>query len=118
MLDLVTFTVSVVIETVDARQFAVAEPCIEALAIVKEKLNVPVHFVHVRRLCFRWSVPNLLHFSQTSGAKMFSSHVGMDQSGFLNDDGDVYETMSALNTTHPVMKQVFIFVPHLLCSRF
>jgi hypothetical protein len=26
--------------------------------------------------------------------------------------------MSALNTTHPVMKQVFIFVPHLLCSRF
>ncbi|KAF9073407.1 hypothetical protein BDP27DRAFT_1216127, partial [Rhodocollybia butyracea] len=84
---IVSNSISVVIETVDARQFAVAEPCIEALAIVKEKLNVPVHFVH------------------TSGAKMFSSHVGMDQSGFLNDDGDVYGTVSALNTTHPVMKQ-------------
>ncbi|KAJ4467210.1 hypothetical protein C8J55DRAFT_233175 [Lentinula edodes] len=79
--------VSIVIETVDARQFAVAKPCIEALAVVKGRLNVPVHFVH------------------TSGAKMFSSHVGIDQSNLLNDDGDVYNTMAELNTRHPVMKQ-------------
>ncbi|KIK66786.1 hypothetical protein GYMLUDRAFT_37908 [Collybiopsis luxurians FD-317 M1] len=81
-------SISIVIETVDARQFAVAQPCIEALAVVKDKLDVPVHFVH------------------TSGAKMFSSHVGVDQSGFLNDDdGDVYNTMAGLDTRHPVMKK-------------
>ncbi|KAJ3740587.1 NAD-P-binding protein [Lentinula detonsa] len=80
-------SVSVVLETVDARQFAVAKPFIEALTIVKERLNVPVHFIH------------------TSGAKMFSSHVGVDQSTFLKDDGDVYATMARLDTRHPVMKQ-------------
>jgi len=80
-------SISVVIETVDARQFSVAKPFVEALAVVKENLSVPVHFVH------------------TSGAKMFSSHVGVDQSGFLNDDSDVYDTMAKLDTQHPVMKQ-------------
>ncbi|KAJ4477469.1 NAD-P-binding protein [Lentinula aciculospora] len=79
--------VSIVIETVDARQFAVAQPFIEALSVVKERHNVPVHFIH------------------TSGAKMFSSHVGVDQSNFLNDDGEVYSTIAGLDTRHPVMKQ-------------
>ncbi|KAE9398838.1 NAD-P-binding protein [Gymnopus androsaceus JB14] len=80
-------SISVVIETVDARQFAVAKPCVEALAIVKEKLDVPVHFIH------------------TSGAKMFSSHVGVDQSAFLNDDDNVYDTIAKVDARHPVMKQ-------------
>ncbi|KAJ3711978.1 hypothetical protein C8R42DRAFT_728293 [Lentinula raphanica] len=80
-------SVSVVIETVDARHFPVAKHFIEALCTVKERLGVPVHFVH------------------TSGAKMFSSHVGVDQTSFLNDDGDVYNTVAGLDTRHPVMKQ-------------
>ncbi|KAF5389067.1 hypothetical protein D9757_004992 [Collybiopsis confluens] len=80
-------SISIVIETVDARLFTVAQPCIEALAVVKEKLSVPVHFVH------------------TSGAKMHSSQVGIDQSGFLNDDGDVYNTLARVDTQHPVMKK-------------
>lgn len=41
---------------------------------------------------------------------MFSSHVGIDQSNFLNDDGDVYNTMAELDTRHPVMKQVRIWI--------
>ncbi|KAJ3775645.1 NAD-P-binding protein [Lentinula raphanica] len=80
-------SVSVVIETVDARHFPVAKHFIEALCTVKERLGVPVHFIH------------------TSGAKMFSSHVGVDQTSFLNDDGDVYTTVAGLDTRHPVMKQ-------------
>lgn len=39
---------------------------------------------------------------------MFSSHVGVDQSVFLNDDDNVYDTIAKVDARHPVMKQVRI----------
>ena len=39
---------------------------------------------------------------------MFSSHVGVDQSAFLNDDDNVYGTIAKVDARHPVMKQVRI----------
>ncbi|KAJ3739347.1 hypothetical protein DFH05DRAFT_548017 [Lentinula detonsa] len=86
-MSIMALVVSVVLETVDARQFAVAKPFIEALTIVKERLNVPVHFIH------------------TSGPRCSLVMSEVDQSTFLKDDGDVYATMARLDTRHPVMKQ-------------
>ncbi|KAF9462316.1 NAD-P-binding protein [Collybia nuda] len=82
---LVKYSITVVIQSADAFNFAPGKAFINGLKAVKNKLGKEVHYIH------------------TSGAKLFSSHVGIHQ--LLNDaDDDVYSIEKSHESPHEVLQ--------------
>ncbi|KZP34385.1 NAD-P-binding protein [Athelia psychrophila] len=79
--------ISVVVETVDAFRYSTAGNFLNALAEVKKASGLPVHFVH------------------TSGAKLFSSHAGVDTSQVLSDTSDVFSVQKAQKSADGILNQ-------------
>ncbi|KAK0458021.1 NAD-P-binding protein [Desarmillaria tabescens] len=75
---------TIVLHLADAFSFVPPEAFIRGLATVKQKTGENVHFVH------------------TSGAKIFSSHTGINQR--LNDTDDVYATQKTTKSPIPLMQ--------------
>ncbi|KAJ7461015.1 NAD-P-binding protein [Mycena galericulata] len=79
--------VTVVVHAADAMNFGPAQMFIEALATVKNNTRREVHFIH------------------TSGAKLFSTHGGIQvrPGEFINDTEDVYTIQKTCKSPHELM---------------
>lgn len=86
------------IETADSVNFATAKACIEGLAAVKTQAGAEkVHFFH------------------TSGAKLFSSHTGIDATKPLSDMNDaIYDVQRAQRSPHAGMQAVLPLNPRIV----
>ncbi|KAJ7118723.1 hypothetical protein C8R44DRAFT_789091 [Mycena epipterygia] len=81
--------VTILIHTADALDFGPAQKFIEALAEVKKQTGQEVHFIH------------------TSGAKVFSSHAGVQLApgSVMSDTQDVYTVQKTSKSPHALMDQ-------------
>ncbi|KAG7441137.1 NAD-P-binding protein [Guyanagaster necrorhizus] len=79
------FELTVILHLADAFSFVPPEAFIRGLAVVKRRTGKDVHFIH------------------TSGAKIFSSHTGINQR--LNDTKDVYSIQKATKAPIPFMQK-------------
>ncbi|KAJ7491295.1 NAD-P-binding protein [Mycena latifolia] len=81
--------VTIVVHTADAMNFGPAQNFIEALAEVKKRTGQTVHFIH------------------TSGAKLFSSHTGIQlpPGDFISDTQDTYTLQKTFRSPHALMNQ-------------